>query len=66
MAISMNPANLVAAQNFLKTMGMAVDPASSRGVKVSVEEAQKLATAFEAIPDAGTKKAVGAALLGLI
>jgi len=66
MAISMNPANLAAAQNFLKTMGMAVDPASSRGVKVSVEEAQQLATAFEAIPDAGTKKAVGAALLGLI
>lgn len=66
MAISMNPANLAAAQNFLKTMGMAVDPGSSRGVKVSVEEAQKLATAFEAIPDASTKKAVGAALLGLI
>lgn len=66
MAISMNPQNLVAAQAFLKQVGMAVDPASSRGVKVSVEEAQKVATAFEAIPDAATKKAVGAALLGLI
>jgi len=66
MAISMNPQNLVAAQAFLKQVGMAVDPASSRGVKVSVEEAQKVATAFDAIPDAATKKAVGAALLGLI
>lgn len=66
MAISMNPQNLAAAQHFLKTVGMAVDPASSRGVKVSAEEAQKVATAFEAIPDAATKKAVGAALLGLI
>jgi hypothetical protein len=66
MAISMNPANLVAAQAFLKQVGMAVDPASSRGVKVSVEEANKIATAFEAIPDAGTKAAVGKALMGLI
>ncbi len=66
MAISMNPANLAAAQSFLKQVGLAVDPKSSRGAQVSVEEAQKLATAFEAIPDAGTKKAVGAALLKLI
>ena len=66
MAISMNPANLAAAQSFLKQVGLAVDPTSSRGAQVSVEEAKKLAEAFEAIPDAGTKKAVGAALLKLI
>ena len=66
MAISMNPTNLLAAQNFLKQVGMAVDPASSRGVQVSVEEAQKISKAFDEIPDAGTKKAVGAALLQLI
>jgi len=66
MAISLNPANLAAAQSFLKQVGLAVDPSSPRGAQVSVEEAQKLATAFEAIPDAGTKKAVGAALLKLI
>ncbi len=66
MAISMNPANLVAAQAFLKQVGMAVDPASSRGVKVSVEEANKIAAAYDAIPDANTKAAVGKALMGLI
>ncbi len=66
MAISMNPANLAAAQSFLKQVGLAVDPSSTGGTSVTVEQAQKLATAFEAIPDAGTKKAVGAALLKLI
>lgn len=66
MAISLNPANLAAAQSFLKQVGLAVDPSSSRGAQVSVEEAQKLEAAFDAIPDAGTRKAVGAALLKLI
>lgn len=66
MAISMNPASMKAVQSFLKTAGMAIDPNSSRGVKVSVEEAQNLKKTFDAIPDAEAKKMVGAALLQLI
>ena len=66
MAVSMNPATLSAVQSFLKTAGMAIDPQSSRGVKVSVEEAQNLKKAFDAIPDAEAKKLVGGALLQLI
>lgn len=66
MAISMNPATLSAVQSFLKTAGMAIDPQSSRGVKVSVEEAENLKKAFDAIPDAGAKKMVGSALLQMI
>jgi len=66
MAISMNPANLAAAQAFLRQVGMSVDPQSSRGVQVSVDEANKISAAFDAIPDAGTRKTIGAALLSLI
>lgn len=66
MAISMNPATLSAVQSFLKQAGMAIDPSSSRGVKVSVEEAQNLKKAFDAIPDAEAKKMVGGALLQMI
>ncbi|MDP2341445.1 MAG: hypothetical protein Q8O67_10825 [Deltaproteobacteria bacterium] len=66
MAISMNPASLAAVTGFLKQAGMAMDPSSSLGVKVSVEEAQNLKKAFDAIPDPEAKKVVGAALLKLI
>ena len=66
MAISMNPASLSAVTGFLKQAGLAIDPSSSRGVKVSVEEAEGLKKAFDAIPDAEAKKVVGAALLQLI
>jgi hypothetical protein len=66
MAISMNPASLAAVTGFLKQAGMAMDPNSSLGVKVSVEEAQNLKKAFDAIPDPEAKKIVGQALLKLI
>ncbi len=66
MAISMNPQTLSTVQAFLKQAGMAIDPSSSRGVKVSVEEAEGLKKAFDAIPDPAAKKVVGQALLQLI
>ncbi len=66
MSISSVAGNFAAVQGFFKQVGMAVDPQSSRGVQVSVDEAQKIAAAFEAIPDAATKKVVGGALLKLI
>ncbi|MBM4280092.1 MAG: hypothetical protein FJ137_04850 [Deltaproteobacteria bacterium] len=66
MSISMNAQNLAAAQGFLKQLGMAVDPAKKGGSAVSVEQAQDIAKAFEAIPDASTKKTLGAGLLQLI
>jgi hypothetical protein len=66
MSISMNAQNLAAAQGFLKQLGMAVDPGKKGGAAVSVEQAQDIAKAFEAIPDASTKKTLGAGLLQLI
>lgn len=66
MAISMNPASLAAVTNFLKTAGLAIDPSSSRGTQVSVAEADALKKAFDAIPDEGAKKLVGAALMKMI
>lgn len=66
MAISLNPASLTAVMAFLKQAGMAIDPASSHGVKVSVEQAQNLKKSFDAIPDPEAKKLLGAALLKLI
>jgi len=66
MSISMNAQNLAAAQGFLKQLGMAVDPGKKGGSAVSVEQAQDIAKAFEAIPDAATKKTLGAGLLQLI
>ncbi len=66
MAVSLNPASYAAVTNFLKQAGMAIDPKSDQGVKVSVKEAEDLKKAFDAIPDADAKKMVGAALLKLI
>jgi hypothetical protein len=66
MTISMNAQNLAAAQGFLKQLGMAVDPGKKGGSAVSIEQAQDIAKAFDAIPDAGTKKTLGAGLLQLI
>jgi hypothetical protein len=66
MSISMNAPNLAAAQGFLKQLGMAVDPSRKGGSAVSIEQAQDIAKAFDAIPDASTKKALGAGLLQLI
>jgi hypothetical protein len=66
MSISSVAGNFAAVQGFFKQVGMAVDPQSSRGVQVSVDEAQKIAAAFDAIPDATTKQVVGGALLKLI
>jgi hypothetical protein len=58
--------NFAAVQGLFKHAGVAIDTQSPRGVQVSADEAQKIATAFEAIPDAATKKVVGAELLKLI
>jgi hypothetical protein len=66
MTVQMNSQNLVAAQGFLKQLGMAIDPAKKGGSAVSVEQAQDIAKAFDAIPDAATKKTLGQGLLQLI
>jgi hypothetical protein len=66
MTVQMNAQNLAAAQGFLKQLGMAIDPAKKGGAAVSVEQAQDIAKAFEAVPDAATKKTLGQGLFQLI